>query len=143
MTRQIQPGNIFFTARATRVENGFIVRPVARGHLKNEEIDAYYSFDMLCCLSQNFKYFLRFIGNSYLAAGGVAFRSVPRMGHFCAVPPGRMLFSSSYGSLWCGSSWPHARIQKTVADEDMAGCIAVPGTVPPHPCFPASIFEER
>lgn len=72
MTRQIQPGNIFFTARATRVENGFIVRPVARGHLKNEEIDAYYSFDMLCCLSQNFKYFLRFIGNSYLAAGGVA-----------------------------------------------------------------------
>ena len=133
MTRQIQPGNIFFTARATLVENGFIVRPVARGHLKNEEIDAYYSFDMLCCLSQNFKYFLRFIGNSYLAAGGVAFRSVPRMGHFCAVPPGRMLFAifefvkgsfvvsfnSSYVSLLCGS-WPHARIQKTVADEPLS-----------------------
>ena len=73
---------------------------------------------------------LIFIGNSYLAAGGVAFRSVPHMGHFCAVPPGRMLFAifefvngsfvvsfnSSYGSLLCGS-WPHARIQKTVADE--------------------------
>ena len=72
----------------------------------------------------------KFIGNSYLAAGGVAFRSVPHMGHFCAVPPGRMLFAifefvngsfvvsfnSSYGSLLCGS-WPHARIQKTVADE--------------------------
>ena len=71
-----------------------------------------------------------FIGNSYLAAGGVAFRSVPHMGHFCAVPPGRMLFAifefvkgsfvvsfnSSYVSLLCGS-WPHARIQKTVADE--------------------------
>ena len=70
------------------------------------------------------------IGNSYLVAGGVAFRSVPHMGHFCAVPPGRMLFAifefvngsfvvsfnSSYGSLLCGS-WPHARIQKTVADE--------------------------
>ena len=52
------------------------------------------------------------------------------MGHFCAVPPGRMLFAifefvkgsfvvsfnSSYVSLLCGS-WPHARIQKTVADE--------------------------
>ena len=58
-----------------------------------------------------------FIGNSYLAAGGVAFRSVPHMGHFCAVPPGRMLFAifefvkgsfvvsfnSSYVSLLCGS----------------------------------------
>ena len=52
------------------------------------------------------------------------------MGHFCAVPPGRMLFAifefvkgsfvvsfnPSYVSLLCGS-WPHARIQKTVADE--------------------------
>ena len=55
------------------------------------------------------------------------------MGHFCAVPPGRMLFAifefvkgsfvvsfnSSHVSLLCGS-WPHARIQKleTVADEN-------------------------
>ena len=73
-----------------------------------------------------------FIGNSYLVAGGVAFRSVPHMGHFCAVPPSRMLFAifefvngsfvisfnSSYGSLLCGS-WPHDRIQKTVADESL------------------------